>query len=137
MVIRRRFVKNGGWTSKLNVLYLFLGLWALYTFIKTNGWLPKKSVKKKHIFLTGGGSGLGRAMALRFAKLGANLTLVDLNFPGLEETKRMIKGLTGKDDNIKIMELDVSIRENVSKCTKEAIKYFGPADILINNAGIM
>jgi len=76
-------------------------------------------------------------MALRFAKLGANLSLVDLNLQGLEETQRMIKGLTGKDDNIKIMELDVTIRENVSKCTKEAIKYFGHPDIIINNAGIM
>jgi len=42
-------------------------------------------------------------MALKLAKLGANMTLVDLNFQGLEETKRMIKDAIGKDDNIKIM----------------------------------
>jgi len=137
ITIRKRFIENGGWTSKRNILYLFAALWAFYTFIKTHGWLPKKSVKKKHIFLTGGGSGLGRAMALRLAKLGGNLTLVDLNLKGLEETKRMIKAAVGKDDNIKIMELDISIRENVSKCTKAATKFFGPADIVINNAGIM
>ena len=116
---------------------MFLALWALYTFIKNKGWLPKKSIKKKHIFLTGGGSGLGRAMAIRFAKLGANLSLVDVNLQGLEETKRMIKDSVGKNDNIKIMELDICIRENITKCAKEAVKFFGPVDILVNNAGIM
>jgi len=89
--IKIKFVENGGWTSKQNILYLFLGIWALYTFIKNKGWLPKKSVYKKHIFLTGAGSGLGREMSKRFAKMGANLTLVDLNLQGLEETKKLIK----------------------------------------------
>jgi NADP-dependent 3-hydroxy acid dehydrogenase YdfG len=72
-------------------LVLFAGLWALYTWVKNMGWLPKKSVNKKHIFLTGAGSGLGRCVAIRLAKLGACLSLVDLNLAGLEETKRMIK----------------------------------------------
>ena len=81
------------------------------------GWLPKKSVNKKHVFLTGAGSGLGRCVAIRLAKLGACLSLVDLNLAGLEETKRMIKAATGKDDNVKVMECDVSIRQKVSKCT--------------------
>lgn len=105
---------NGGWTSKRNILYLFLAIWALYTFIKERGWLPKKSVNKKHIFLTGGGSGLGRLMAIKFAKMGAFISLVDVNYKGLEETKEMIKKETGRDDNIKIMELDVSKRDQVS-----------------------
>ena len=89
----------------------------MYTWIKNNGWLPKKTIKSKHIFLTGGGSGLGRLVAIRLAKLGANLSLVDLNFPGLEETKRMIKAATGKDDNIKLIECDISVRADVSRIT--------------------
>lgn len=61
--LKTRFFANGGWTSKRNILGLFLGMWSFYTFIKVKGWLPKKSVYKKHIFITGAGSGLGRAMA--------------------------------------------------------------------------
>ena len=81
--LKTKFMANGSWTSKRNILYIFIGLWTFYTFIKANGWLPKKNVYGKHIFITGAGSGLGRAMAMRFAKLGANLSLVDLNFAGL------------------------------------------------------
>jgi all-trans-retinol dehydrogenase (NAD+) len=40
--------------------------------------LPKKSIKGNHIFITGAGSGLGRLVAIRLAKLGAKLTLSDL-----------------------------------------------------------
>ena len=50
----------------------------------------KKNLYGKHIFLTGAGSGLGRIMAIRFAKKGAILSLADQNFEGLEETKKMI-----------------------------------------------
>jgi all-trans-retinol dehydrogenase (NAD+) len=41
-------------------------------------WL-KKSVKGNHVFLTGAGQGLGRLLAIRLAKLGAKLSLTDIN----------------------------------------------------------
>ena len=53
---------------------------AIFIFVREQGWLPKQNVKGKHIFITGAGSGLGRGMAIRFAKLGAKLTLSDINF---------------------------------------------------------
>jgi len=55
-------------------------------FLREKGWLPKRSVRGKHVYLTGAGSGLGRLMALRLAKLGAKITLLDLNENGLKET---------------------------------------------------
>lgn len=56
--------------------------YALYAYLKNKGWMPKKSVKGHHIFITGSGSGIGRQMAIRFAKLGARVTIADLNFEG-------------------------------------------------------
>lgn len=52
-------------------------------------------------------------MTLKFAKRGANLTICDLNEEGLNETKRMVKELTGTDDNILIIKLDVSNRQGI------------------------
>ena len=65
-------------------------LYAIYTFAKHKGLLPKKSLKGKHVFLTGAGSGLGRLVALQLAKMGAKLSISDLNLESVEETKRMI-----------------------------------------------
>lgn len=49
----------------------------------------------------------------------------------------MILTDTGKDENVKIVELDISNRENVSKVTKQVEQHFGSPFIVINNAGIM
>ena len=91
-----------------------LGNWAFYTFLKNNGWLPKKSIIGQHVFITGAGSGLGRLMALRIAKLGGKLSLVDLNLEGLNETNRLIQESTN-GANVNVQKLDISIREDVSK----------------------
>ena len=56
-----------------------IAAYVAYILARENGLLPKKNVKGKHIFITGAGSGLGRGMALKFASLGASLTLSDIN----------------------------------------------------------
>lgn len=85
---KKDFITKGGWRTKKSILiYLFLA-YAIYNYVKHHGWLPKKSLKGEHVFLTGAGSGLGRLMAIEFAKQGCNLSLSDINMEGLEETKR-------------------------------------------------
>jgi len=69
-----------------NIVLAIVFLWAFYTFCREQGWVLKKDVRGKHIFITGAGGGLGRGMAFQFAKLGANLTLVDKNEDTLKET---------------------------------------------------
>jgi NADP-dependent 3-hydroxy acid dehydrogenase YdfG len=59
-------------------------MWASFILARERGWLPKKSVKGKHIFITGAGSGLGRDMAIRFSILGANLSISEINTDGLQ-----------------------------------------------------
>ena len=134
---KTNFYKNGGFTNKKHIVYILLFLWAIYTFCRERGWLPKKSVRGKHIYLTGAGSGLGRGMTLKFAKRGANLTISDINKEGLIETKRMVLEQTGRDDNILVIQLNVGDRQAVKNSAEQAIQKFGIVDILINNAGIV
>lgn len=58
--VKEKFINNGGWTSKRNIGYIVLLMYAVYSFMKIKGLLPKKNLKGKHVFLTGAGSGLGR-----------------------------------------------------------------------------
>ena len=77
------------YAKKYKKTLFFIILWLLYclkVFLREKGWLLKKSVRGKHLFITGAGSGLGRLMSIKFAKLGANLTISDMNHEGVLET---------------------------------------------------
>ena len=111
LMFQYNFKKRGGWTSKRNLAGIFLILWAFYTWMRERGFLPKKSVRGKHVFITGAGSGLGRLLALRFAQLGAKVTVSGLILKDVNETKRMIKSQTGVDLTVMAVELDVCDRQ--------------------------
>jgi len=74
---KKQFITKGGWKKPKSIIIILLCklnqrlnqslvvLWALYTYCKSKGWLPKKSIRGEHAYITGGGSGLGRLMAIR------------------------------------------------------------------------
>ncbi|MDE5051460.1 3-oxoacyl-[acyl-carrier-protein] reductase [Niallia taxi] len=88
----------------------------------------------KTALVTGGSRGIGRAIALKLAKEGAN---VAVNYAGsaalANEVVEEIKQL-GKDAIA--IQCDVSNGESVANMIKETIDHFGSLDILVNNAGI-
>lgn len=87
---------------------------------------------RRAIFITGGGSGIGRATAQRFAKEGWLVGLADINEAGMRETAEMI-GV----DNASIHVLDVRDRAGWDAALGAFVaKAGGRLDVLFNNAGI-
>ena len=90
-------------------------------------------LKDRVAIITGGGSGIGRGVAERFASEGARLMLVDLNPAGLDETAAQVKDASA---DVETFEADVSVTEQVEAFFAKTVERFGRVDICINNAGI-
>jgi NAD(P)-dependent dehydrogenase (short-subunit alcohol dehydrogenase family) len=88
-------------------------------------------MKGRTILLTGGGTGLGRSMAMRFAELGANIFLVARREEPLKETAGAIRTKGAKAGYALA---DVRDFEAVEKAVGTAEKEFGAVDTLVNNA---
>ncbi|MBL0711807.1 MAG: SDR family oxidoreductase [Colwellia sp.] len=92
------------------------------------------NLKNKTIVITGGGQGLGRTMAISFAKSGANIAVIDLNEEMLQETVKLVEQ---NDVNAKYYLANVSIEEEVENTFKQINDDFNGIDGLVNNAGIL
>lgn len=90
-------------------------------------------LKDRVAVITGGGSGIGRGVAERFAAEGAKLLLVDLNAKGLEETAEAVQALGA---GVEVVQADVSVTAEVDGFFAKAVERFGRVDIAVNNAGI-
>jgi len=93
----------------------------------------KDLLQRRTILLTGGGTGLGRSMAMRFADLGANIFLVARREEPLKET---VNAIRAKGAKASYALADVRDFEAVEKTISAAEKEFGTVDTLVNNAGI-
>jgi NAD(P)-dependent dehydrogenase (short-subunit alcohol dehydrogenase family) len=87
----------------------------------------------KSAVITGAGSGVGRASALRFAEEGARVVVADLQLDGAKETVRQIEAAGGTAVTV---ECDVSQDAQVADMIAAAVEHFGRLDILFNNVGI-
>jgi len=83
--------------------------------------------------VTGGGTGIGRALALALAKEGARVVICGRREAPLREVVEMI----ASDDKEGVwIQGDISVEEDVERVVHKALQCFGTIDILINNAGI-
>jgi 2-hydroxycyclohexanecarboxyl-CoA dehydrogenase len=82
--------------------------------------------------ITGGGSGIGRSIAMRFAKNGAKILIADRKSQAAEETVRLIKEAGHEAVSTK---MDVTRYDQVKEMVRASLDTFGKIDILINNAG--
>jgi NAD(P)-dependent dehydrogenase (short-subunit alcohol dehydrogenase family) len=87
----------------------------------------------KIAIITGAGSGVGRASALRFAEEGARVACADRRFETAKETVRLIEEAGG---TAVAVACDVTQEEQVAQMVATTVDQFGRLDIIFNNAGI-
>lgn len=92
-----------------------------------------KTLEKKVAIVTGGGSGIGRAIAVLYASEGAKIVVSDVDEKGGNETVDQIKSKGGDAIFVKS---DTSKPEDSRNVVDEAVKKFGGLHIAVNNAGI-
>lgn len=89
-------------------------------------------MKNETVIVTGGSSGMGKAMAQRFANEGANVVITGRDAEKLEAAKtEMLESATGK---VSYVQMDVRKPEDAERMVKETVETFGRIDHLVNNA---
>jgi NAD(P)-dependent dehydrogenase (short-subunit alcohol dehydrogenase family) len=91
------------------------------------------NLKGKNALITGAGSGIGRASAMRFHQGGAAIMCADIDLAAAEDVANHIGQLGGKAEAIR---LDVVDREAVQQALRVTAEAFGSLNVLFNNAGV-
>jgi 3-oxoacyl-[acyl-carrier protein] reductase len=89
---------------------------------------------KKVAIVTGGGTGIGRAIALEFAKEGADVVICGRTMSNLKRVAGEIEALGRR---CLAVQTDVSVKAHVQSLVKQTVDRFGRVDILVNNAAII
>ncbi|MFZ0370395.1 MAG: SDR family oxidoreductase [Halobacillus sp.] len=92
-------------------------------------------LKNKVAIITGASSGIGKAIAHHLADTGANVVLAARRSERLQELANEIT--ESYNVEAKVVETDVTKKEDVEQLVKETKDQFGSVDILVNNAGVM
>src|SRR5690348_9430743 len=87
----------------------------------------------KVALVTGAGRGIGRAIALRLAREGADVAAVDVDARALDELAADVKGIGRR---VVTARVDVTKSAEVEQFVRRVVDELGPVDILVNNAGI-
>ena len=89
--------------------------------------------KDAHVVVTGGANGIGKALALGFAKRGANVAVVDIHG---DEAKAVAAEITAMGCKSIAIQADVSVLDECAKVYDTVMDAFGRCDVLVNDAGV-
>ncbi|HYY74252.1 MAG TPA: glucose 1-dehydrogenase [Solirubrobacterales bacterium] len=100
-----------------------------------------RGLKGKNVLVTGGSSGIGQAIAVRFAEYGANVAINYLSQPDeAADTQDQVHACVAKVQQEGVRDVlvggDVSKEEDVVRLVGETVEQLGGVDVLVNNAGI-
>ena len=95
--------------------------------------LSKFRLDNKIAIVTGGGRGIGRAIALFYAQAGADVVIADIDRSAGDAVAQEIEELGRKNLSVPT---DVGRDDHVSRLVETTVKRFGRIDILVNNAGV-
>jgi glucose 1-dehydrogenase len=103
--------------------------------------LELPGLRGKNVLVTGGSSGIGQAIAVRFAEYGANVAINYLRQPEeAHDTEEQVHACAAKVKRMGVRDVlvggDVSSEDDVVRMVGEAVDGLGGLDILVNNAGI-
>src|SRR5207249_9408833 len=90
------------------------------------------SLKNKTSIITGGGSGIGKAIALLFAKQGSEVHVLDLD----ENSLAVVEEINALGQRSSFHKCDVAKQDEVRATVESIVSPSKPVDILVNNAGI-
>lgn len=99
---------------------------------KLSSMLPSDTFKGHSIIITGGGSGLGKAMATECSKLGAKVAITSRSLEKLQKSADEISSETGIE--VAAIACDITQSDQVDDLVAEVLKRFGRIDALVNNA---
>ena len=100
-----------------------------------------RGLKGKNVLVTGGTSGIGQAMAVRFAEYGSNVAINYLRHPEEaaeteEQVHACVRRVKEKGVRDVLVRADVSREDEVDAMLEETLRELGGVDVLVNNAGI-
>ncbi|MGB0450937.1 MAG: SDR family oxidoreductase [Flavobacteriaceae bacterium] len=98
----------------------------------TEKMLQKDALKNKTVVVTGGGSGLGKAMSQYFLELGAKVVITSRNEDKIQKAAQELTQLTAGE--VLAVPCDVRHYDQVEAVVQSANKHFGSVDVLVNNA---
>ncbi len=90
-------------------------------------------MRGKTVIITGGGSGIGAALARQYAKGGYNLAILDINPQGAEEAANVCRQIGAK---VLVQECDVTSPQSCINAVEETLAHFGHIDVVVANAGL-
>ena len=95
--------------------------------------MPRYELDGQTAIVTGSGRGIGRAMALRLAREGANMTIADIDITSAAAVADEIEAGGGQ---ALALSIDVSKKADADRMVRSTVERFGRLDIMVNNAGI-
>ncbi|MBI2462375.1 MAG: bifunctional rhamnulose-1-phosphate aldolase/short-chain dehydrogenase [Candidatus Rokubacteria bacterium] len=96
---------------------------------------PERELARRIVLVTGGASGIGRAVARRLAQEGAHVVVADLDHPGAEQVARELEERHGAGRALGVA-MDVTAEASVRSGIRAAVEACGGLDVVVSNAGI-